>query len=198
MNTCSNTPVVIQRSDQRQQIGGLHGVDLVEHAARPCAVVFFSPSTMASVSRAAGPFGLRGKIGGIDDQQHRIGIARAGPGGIDHGAVEPAARLEDARRIHEHDLRLAAHRDAAHRHARGLHLVADDGDLGADQRIDQRGFAGIRRADDGGKAARVFGIRRRLFILPAIPGVPASRARRPVRLRAWSRPRRFPAPRPPR
>ena len=46
-----------------------------------------------------------------------------------------------------------AHGDAAHRHARGLHLGGDDGDLGADQRIDQRGFAGIGRADDGGETA---------------------------------------------
>ena len=46
-----------------------------------------------------------------------------------------------------------AHRDAAHRHARGLHLGADDGDLRADQRVDERGLAGIGRADDGAKAA---------------------------------------------
>ena len=70
-----------------------------------------------------------------------------------HRAVEPALRLENAGRVDEHDLRFARDRDAAHDIARGLHLGRDDGDLGADQRVDQRRFAGVRRADDGDEAA---------------------------------------------
>ena len=37
--------------------------------------------------------------------------------------------------------------------ARGLHLGRDDRDLGADQRVDQRRFADIRRADQRDEAA---------------------------------------------
>ena len=43
-------------------------------------------------------------------------------------------------------------RHAAHREARRLHLLGDDGDLGADQPVDQRRLARIGRADDGGEA----------------------------------------------
>ena len=117
------------------------------------ALPSFRPSRIASVSRAARLIGIGGQIGGIDDQQDRIGVFRARPGRADHGAVQPAARPEDARRIDKHDLGFARHRDAAHGHARGLHLGGDDGDLGAHQRIVERGFAGIGRADDGAEAA---------------------------------------------
>ena len=76
------------------------------------------------VSRAARLSGIGGKIGGIHHQQNGVGVFRARPGGADHGAVQPPPRPEDARRIHEHDLGLARDRDAAHIHARGLHLGA--------------------------------------------------------------------------
>ena len=47
----------------------------------------------------------------------------------------------------------AFHRDAAQQRARGLHLGRDDRDLAADQRVDQRRFAGIGRADQRDEAA---------------------------------------------
>ena len=78
---------------------------------------------------------------------------RAAPGGRHHGAVEPAPRREDARRVDEHELRGARDRDAAHQRARGLHLAGDDRDLGADQRVDERRLAGVRRADQRDEAA---------------------------------------------
>ena len=89
----------------------------------------------------------------IDGQQHDIGIGGAAPGGLDHRAVEPALWREDAGRVDEDELRLAAHGDAAHRHARGLHLLGDDGDLLADRGVDQRGLAGIGRAQHGDEPA---------------------------------------------
>ena len=48
---------------------------------------------------------------------------------------------------------LPSMRDAADQRARGLHLVRDDGDLGADQRVEQRRLAGIGRADQRDEAA---------------------------------------------
>ena len=45
---------------------------------------------------------------GIDDQGDEVGIPCPGPGGIDHGAVEPALGREDAGRVDEDELRLVA------------------------------------------------------------------------------------------
>ena len=63
-----------------------------------------------------------------------------------------AARLEDAGRVDEDDLRVAVRGDAAHDGARRLHLVGDDRHLGADQLVDQRRLAGIGRADQRDEA----------------------------------------------
>src|SRR6185437_13179698 len=50
---------------------------------------------------------------GIDEDDDEIGILDAGPGRRDHGAVETAARREDARRVDEDELGGAAQRDIA-------------------------------------------------------------------------------------
>ena len=89
----------------------------------------------------------------IDQHADQIGLVRAAPGRRHHGAVEPPLRREDSRRIDEDELRLAFERDAADQRAGGLHLVRDDGDLGADQRVEQRRLAGIGRADQRDEAA---------------------------------------------
>ena len=80
----------------------------------------------------------------------------AGPGRRDHRPVEPPARLEDARRVDQQDLRLPIDRDAHQPRARGLRLGADDRDLLPDQRIDQRRLAGIRGADHGDETGARF------------------------------------------
>ena len=110
-----------------------------------------SPSRESSASASSSM-----PLAGVDQQRHDIGVARPAPGGIDHRPVEPALRLEDAGRVDEDDLRAAVrpdHGDAAHDRARRLHLVADDGDLGADQPVDQRRLAGVGRADQRDEAA---------------------------------------------
>ncbi len=68
-------------------------------------------------------------------------------------------RREDARRVDQDDLRVAVDGDAAHQRARRLHLVRDDGDLGADQRVEQRRLAGVGRADQRDETAARIGRR---------------------------------------
>ena len=123
-----------------------------------------------------------------------IGVARPAPGRVHHRPVEPPPRREDAGRVDEHELACALDGDAAQRHARRLHLVADDRDLGADQRVDQRRLAGVGRADHGDEAAAC--------CRPSASGIghsslastrPRARAapwQRPARRRACWRPRR--------
>ena len=49
-----------------------------------------------------------GELGrGVDQVDDDVGVLGPAPGGADHGAVEPAARLEDAGRVDQHDLGLA-------------------------------------------------------------------------------------------
>ena len=62
----------------------------------------------------------------VDQQDDQIGIAGTAPGGLDHGAVEVAARREDARRVDEDDLATPLDRDAAQACPGGLNLVGDD------------------------------------------------------------------------
>ena len=96
----------------------------------------------------------------IDDEDDVVGILGAAPGRIDHGPLEPLAWLEDAGRVDQHDLADAFDGDAADLIARRLDLMGDDRHLGADQRIDQRRFAGIRRPDDGDENAAAISGRR--------------------------------------
>jgi len=66
---------------------------------------------------------------------------------------EPARlRLEDAGCVHEHDLAFGTMDNAVVGVARGLRLGRDDGDLGADQRVEQRGFADVGATDKYGEA----------------------------------------------
>ena len=112
------------------------------------------PAALQAVDDAAGIL-IDVAAGGIGQQQHRIGILGPAPGGADHGAVEPAARREDAGGIDEHQLGPAADGDAEDAHAGGLHLRRDDGDLGADQDVQQGRLADIGGAEDGDEAAAV-------------------------------------------
>ena len=65
--------------------------------------------------------------------------------------------------------------DAADQRARGLHLARDDGDLGPDQRIDQRGLADIGRADQRDETA-ARGTRAPRFVQPSLPPPTPSRS----------------------
>ena len=89
----------------------------------------------------------------VDQQADDVGVARPAPGRGDHGAVEPALRRENARRIDEDDLRRAVERDAAHEGARRLDLARHDRDLGPDQLVQQRRLAGVGRADQRAETA---------------------------------------------
>ena len=90
---------------------------------------------------------------GVDHEHDQVGIARALPRGCDHRAIEPATRIEDAGRIDQQQLCLAFDRDPHQPHPRRLRLGADDRDLLADQRVDQRRLARIGGADHRHEAA---------------------------------------------
>src|SRR5262245_39923911 len=57
-------------------------------------------------------------------------------------------RLMDTRRIQENNLSFGSRHDPAHYVSRGLGFIGDDGDLLADQAIQESGFSGVRPSDD--------------------------------------------------
>jgi hypothetical protein len=93
------------------------GVDLVQHQdglARPVGQPLgYALDVLAQAAR------------GIHQQHRQIGFAGLAPGRAHHGAVEPAARAEDAGCVDKHQLAGAVHGDAANAPAGGLHLAAD-------------------------------------------------------------------------
>ena len=89
--------------------------------------------------------------------RHRIRVFDAAPCRIDHRAIQTALRTEDAGRVDENDLAVAFDRDAANGRPGRLNFMRDDRDLGADERVDERRLAGIRRPDDGDEPASLIG-----------------------------------------
>ncbi len=178
---------------ERQQLGLLHQIDLVEdqELARRDVAEPAEDRVGLLVDAALG----------VDQQRHDVGVMRPAPGRRHHGAVEPAARRENARRVDEDELRTALHGDAAHQRARRLHLRADDRHLAADQRVDQRRLADIGRPDQGDESAA--GGRVALFSgwgrlshrvpPPRRPRASAGPPPPPARRRAWSGRRLRPA-----
>ena len=145
MKVASNLRRVVRRLRQRQQLRLLDQIDLVEdqHLRLPDLFELLQQRLGVVVEARLG----------VDQHRDDVGVVRAAPGGRHHGAVEPPPRRENSRRVEEHELGAALHRDAAQQRARGLHLGRDDRDLAADQRIDQRRFAGVGRADQRDEAA---------------------------------------------
>ena len=89
----------------------------------------------------------------------KLGFREALPCGGDDRLFHPiVSRFEKARRVDENNLRIVLHDDTQDARARRLHLAGDDRDFFTDDGIDQRGFACIRRADDGAKPAICFRI----------------------------------------
>ena len=88
----------------------------------------------------------------IEQHADQIGIVRPTPCRRHHRAVEPPLRREDSGGVDQNDLRVVFDHDAADQGAGGLHLARDDRDLGADQRVDQRGLADIGGADQRDEA----------------------------------------------
>ena len=158
MKVSVNGSRALQLARQLQQALLLDAVDLVERQdQRRLAALQLGQDALHV---------LVDPLGRIDHQHHDVGVARPAPGRLHHGPVETAARGEDAGRVDEHELARALDGDAAQRHARRLHLVADDRDLGPDQRIDQGRLAGVGRTDDRDEAAAGLCPRRRLTHRP--------------------------------
>ena len=145
MKVSSNAVRSFRVAIRGSRSGGRDQVHLVQH----------EPGAAAALGQPGrdAAHGVAGAGLCVHQQQRDVCLLGAGPGGIHHGAVELALGGEDAGRIHQQHLGLAAHEDAEHAEAGGLRLRADDGQLGAGHAVQQGGLAGVRGADQGGEAA---------------------------------------------
>ena len=94
---------------------------------------------------------LRGD-GAVEQEQDDVGAGdEAARGAVEHRA-EGMRGLADAGGVEEDDLEVGFVVDAADGAARGLGDGRDDGDLFAEEGVEERGLAGVGAADDGGDA----------------------------------------------
>ena len=145
MNVASNASRSLARLRQREQRFARDRVDLVDD--QEFRMLDLVQPVENGVRLLVDPFP------GVEQQTDEIGVVRAAPGRRHHRPVEPPPRRKDARRVDQDDLRLVFDDDAADQRARRLHLLRDDGHLGADQRVDQGRLADVRRADQRHEAA---------------------------------------------
>ena len=126
--------------DQRQQLRLLAQlVDLVEHRdGRGSGFLHQVDAPRVLVAEASRR---------VHQEQHHVRIGRR-PYLIHHALVEQRRRLVDSRRVHEHDLRSRQPQHALDGRARGLRPRRDNGQLGSQQRIQQRGFPGVGPAEN--------------------------------------------------
>ncbi len=86
---------------------------------------------------------------GFDHEDHEVRIGQRGGRRAVHGAVERATLAQvQAGRVDEGELHARAVQHAQHAMPRGLRARRHDGQLFADERVQQRGFADVGTADD--------------------------------------------------
>src|SRR5690606_12734053 len=81
---------------------------------------------------------------------------RPGP----HRALKRVLRLEQSRRIDEHELRVFRREDTRHTLARRLRARRDDAQLLAQERVEQRRLSDVRSADEGDVPGARYGFHR--------------------------------------
>jgi hypothetical protein len=91
-------------------------------------------------------------LGGVDHPDHHVGFADGGVGHAHHAGVHGEEGLDQPGGVDKGELAVRAVDVAEDPVARGLRLVGGDGDLLADQPVQQGGLARGRTSHDGDEA----------------------------------------------
>ena len=122
--------------------GGITGVGVaLDAASRGLSVALVERGDLAQRGRRT--------LRRVHQIEHHVGVAERLERGAAHRLVQRVSRLEQAGRVEHHHLRVVAGVDADHPIARGLRLRARDGELLADDAVEERRLAGVRLADHG-------------------------------------------------
>ena len=129
-----------RRLEHRDDVGVVDAVDLVDRD---------DDRHLGSLERAGDePVAGADALLGVEQEQRGVGVAHLALDARLHALGQRVARALDARQVDEHELRVAAHGDAADRAARRLRLVGDDRDLLPDDRVDERRLADVRASGE--------------------------------------------------
>ena len=93
-------------------------------------------------------------IGG-QQEGHHVHIGQRFVDHVVQTLAEQRTRTVNTGRVHEHELRVVGGQDAANRLTGGFRARGCDGNLLADQRVDQRGFADVRAAHHGHESGAI-------------------------------------------
>src|SRR6185437_8905179 len=126
---------------RQEQLLVLHGVDLVDPQDHgPSGLGQAAQDLRLGLARAIGP--------SVDDQQRGVDVGDDPQRLADHEAVELFLGAVNARRVDEDDLPAGAVVDAGDAVPRRLRLGRDDGQLLADDPVEQRRLADVGSAQD--------------------------------------------------
>ena len=134
-------PELAVQLHDRQQLRLLDEVDLVQDQQER------RTSVLHQVEHEA--VALPRRLRHVHDEAEHIDLANRVDRGVDHPHVHPVQRAVDARRVEVHHLGIGVVSDPQNPRPRRLGLVGHDGELAADQAVQQRRFPRIRPADEG-------------------------------------------------
>ena len=157
--------------DEGEEAGFGDGVDLVEDEDDGAGELFHEREGEFVLGSGEGPAGggmgiafftrRRQAVGGVDEEEDEVAGFEGVVDLLHHAAVELGGGLVDARGVDEDDLgggvagvgfsffAEGEFEDSVDAGSRRLGFVGDDGELLAEQRVEQSGFAGVWPADDG-------------------------------------------------
>ena len=130
--------------DQRQERVFLYQVDLVDKE-KDRRRDLFERFNDEFVPRS-------GRLGGLNEQEDHVHFIIGRERGVHHVLVHFVLGFVDTGSVDEHELGVGRVHDAEDPVPRGLGLVGDDGDLFAEQMVEECGLADIRTADDRDEA----------------------------------------------
>src|SRR5881296_3342104 len=135
--------------NQRQQARLAHQVHLVDDEERRRAA-FLEPVDHEPVAGAR-------RFRRLDQEENQVHFREGVERGFDHPLIEPELGLVDARRVHEDQLGVGQVLDAKNPGSGRLGLVRDDGDLVAEDAVQERRLSHVRPAyqrDEPGAVGR--------------------------------------------
>src|SRR6516164_6282807 len=100
--------------------------------------------------------GVNQAVSGVDHKYDNFSFGQASPGCISHPAIERASRFMKARHVDQNELSVRISANSNNALAGSLRLWGDNGDLLANNLIQQRRFPNVRTAPDGHEACTIW------------------------------------------